>query len=597
MLRQLAFVAAILLPAAQPLLLGTTVTTGTLLVSQVPAHAQRADAVAKVAQAITVRIEGATQGSGVLVKRDGNRYTVLTAWHVVSDQKTGEELDIYTSDGQKHPVELGSIKRLGEVDMVVLTFSSGNSYELARVGDVKSVSIGSPIYVSGYSLPGSTVVTRLMRFLDGKVIANASAATPNGYQLLYSNETLPGMSGGAALNSQGQLIGIHGRGGLDTITSYALGATFKSNNKGIPITYYENVSRSELPQGSKSREGAIDDNIVSAQDHEEAGRYIESLRDLNSAIRMQESVDILLMRAFILQKAGNPAAAISDYNRALALKPADPVALANRASLRASTGNPKEALTDIERSLDAGCEESLPAGTCFLIRAEINAALGNDSAASIDYRKAIDLSSNIVLRFAALNQLGVLYYTNDKPKEALEILLDAAKISESSFLVHSNIGSAKMALEDIRGAINSFSRAIMLNPSYELAYWKRAEAFQLLKDYISADRDYSHYIKLFSTNLRPQASSEELAKAYARRGSMRDALGRYPEALDDYAEAIRLNPNNIYSYVNRMVRLLEMGRRQEACRDFASIKRLTTQSAQYAEVAATFDRKISSICQ
>ena len=204
-----ALVAALLLPTSQPVLLGTAFSTGALLVSQAPAKAQNAEAVAKVAQAVTVRIEGATQGSGVLVKRDGNRYTVLTAWHVVSGQRPGEELDVYTPDGQRHKVEQGSIKRLGELDMAVLNFSSSNSYELARVGDIKSVSMGSPIFVGGFPLPSSAVPTRLLRFLKGDVIANATVAIPNGYQLLYSNQTLPGMSGGAVLNAQGQLVGIH----------------------------------------------------------------------------------------------------------------------------------------------------------------------------------------------------------------------------------------------------------------------------------------------------------------------------------------------------------------------------------------------------
>ena len=73
------------------------------------AQMQSAEAVAQIAQAITVRIEGATQGSGVLVNREGNRYTVLTAWHVVSGQRAGEELDVYTPDGQRHSVETSSI--------------------------------------------------------------------------------------------------------------------------------------------------------------------------------------------------------------------------------------------------------------------------------------------------------------------------------------------------------------------------------------------------------------------------------------------------------------------------------------------------------
>lgn len=72
-----------LLPMIQPVALGGALTTLVSAAPQ-PVAAQTAEAVAKVAQVITVRIEGATQGSGVLVKLDDNRYTVLTAWHVVS---------------------------------------------------------------------------------------------------------------------------------------------------------------------------------------------------------------------------------------------------------------------------------------------------------------------------------------------------------------------------------------------------------------------------------------------------------------------------------------------------------------------------------
>lgn len=66
---------------------------GAVLLTPVAAQAQSSQA-ARAAQAITVRIEGATQGSGVLVKREGSRHTVLTAWHVVSGQRHGEELAI-----------------------------------------------------------------------------------------------------------------------------------------------------------------------------------------------------------------------------------------------------------------------------------------------------------------------------------------------------------------------------------------------------------------------------------------------------------------------------------------------------------------------
>ena len=161
--RYLALIAGLLLPAVSPvpLLLVATATTASQLGSAAPALAQSAEAAAKVAQAITVRIEGATSGSGVLVKRDGNRYTVLTAWHVVEGQRPGEELAIFTSDGQSHPLEQSSIQRLGQVDLAVLTFLSPKSYELAQIGNVKSVSSGILIFVSGFPLATSSVTTRI----------------------------------------------------------------------------------------------------------------------------------------------------------------------------------------------------------------------------------------------------------------------------------------------------------------------------------------------------------------------------------------------------------------------------------------------------
>ena len=112
-----ALLSALLLQASQPVALGIATGTAVVSVVQAPANAQSAEAVAKVAQAITVRIEGATQGSGVLVKREASTYTVLTAWHVVAGHVRGEELDIETPDGKKYRLNEGSIRKIGEVDL------------------------------------------------------------------------------------------------------------------------------------------------------------------------------------------------------------------------------------------------------------------------------------------------------------------------------------------------------------------------------------------------------------------------------------------------------------------------------------------------
>jgi S1-C subfamily serine protease len=230
------------------------------------AQTQSVETVARIAEAITVRIEGATQGSGVLVKREGNRYTVLTAWHVVSGQRQGEELAIYTPDGKAHQAVDGSIQQIGKVDMAILSFSSSTAYKLAKVGDAMGITSGSSIFVGGYPLPTSAVPKRIWRFLTGNLVAKASVAMPNGYQLLYSNPTLPGMSGGAVLNQSGELIGIHGQAETDSqMSDYSNIAVKTGTNQAVPISYYKVLESQAVfrpPMGhlldSEKRKGSLE---------------------------------------------------------------------------------------------------------------------------------------------------------------------------------------------------------------------------------------------------------------------------------------------------------------------------------------------------
>ena len=180
------------------------------------AHAQDISDIAETAKQITVRIEGATQGSGVLVKKEGNTYTVLTAWHVISSNQPGEDIDLVLNEGTTYTTSIINSEKINDVDLGLITFKSPEDYNVASSGgNPKILNAGQRVYVSGFALPTSAVPSPLLRFLDGNVIANATTYIPKGYQLLYSNKTLPGMSGGAVLNYAGELVGIHGQGETD----------------------------------------------------------------------------------------------------------------------------------------------------------------------------------------------------------------------------------------------------------------------------------------------------------------------------------------------------------------------------------------------
>lgn len=218
-------------------------------IAQQPAHSQIQDAsvVFEKARSITVRIEAATLGSGVLVRRDGDRYTVLTAWHVVKGQRPGEEMAITTPDGVQHKLVQDTIRRLGNVDLALLEFKSSQTYPIALLGSVNGLKIGSNVYVFGFETTVAGGPQR-GRAESGILKADPLVFAQDGYQLLYSAFTLPGMSGGPVLNGAGELIGIHGRAETDVHVAEVEGKSVSTGtNMGIPINYYLSLSLAQLP--------------------------------------------------------------------------------------------------------------------------------------------------------------------------------------------------------------------------------------------------------------------------------------------------------------------------------------------------------------
>lgn len=346
---------ALLLPAGRPLLLCTAVSVATLLVFQAPARPESAT-VAKVAQAITVRIEGATQGSGVLVKRDGNRYTVLTAWHVLSGQRTGEELDIFTPDGQHHPVEQGSIHRLGEVDIAVLTFSSARNYALAMVGDVNTVKSGARVLVSGFPINGHGK----LKYDGGRLVANAAVVIDQGYQLLYTNETTYGMSGGAVLKADGSLIGIHGRGEIDKNKSELSGDLVKTGiNQGVPISYFIQFLGGVAVAPSSMSASTADDYLAQARSiFNKPGRDRDIINLASRSINAGETAEALFLRGFSYEEIGSTNLAFSDLNRAIEIDPGYGLAIRYRGILKEKIGNIAGACEDWKRAAALGLQDT-----------------------------------------------------------------------------------------------------------------------------------------------------------------------------------------------------------------------------------------------
>ncbi len=173
-----------------------------------------------IAKTITVRIDGANTGSGVIIEHQGDRYVVLSNWHVVS---TGDKplppnsLKIETVDRRKHLISTKKILRLGKLDLAMLEFRSRYRYATVSIGNSDKLSEGSQLYVSGWADPSPQLPTRTYQYLVGNLSGKIDHPQA-GYALVYTVNALPGMSGGPVLDSRGNLVAINGRATLDLRT-------------------------------------------------------------------------------------------------------------------------------------------------------------------------------------------------------------------------------------------------------------------------------------------------------------------------------------------------------------------------------------------
>ena len=106
-------------------------TVGLFLSSGQLVLALTASEVAEIAKQVTVQIDSQTPGSGVLIHQDRDRYTLLTATHVVA---TDDNYIITTPDGRQYPIKNQDILRLNGIDLALVTFNSSKVYSTVEIG-------------------------------------------------------------------------------------------------------------------------------------------------------------------------------------------------------------------------------------------------------------------------------------------------------------------------------------------------------------------------------------------------------------------------------------------------------------------------------
>lgn len=162
-----------------------------------------------IAKSITVQIISKnSRGSGIILKREGEVYTIVTNQHVLdTDYKS---YLIQTTDGLFYQASKIENEDFQGNDLALLQFrSTYSTYTVAFLENSTTLSPGDKTFAAGFPALEKTQDTELL-FTRGKISILSERPLEKGYQIGYTNLIKKGMSGGPLLNIYGQVVGING---------------------------------------------------------------------------------------------------------------------------------------------------------------------------------------------------------------------------------------------------------------------------------------------------------------------------------------------------------------------------------------------------
>ncbi|MCS6807662.1 MAG: tetratricopeptide repeat protein [Candidatus Kapabacteria bacterium] len=178
---------------------------------------------------------------------------------------------------------------------------------------------------------------------------------------------------------------------------------------------------------------------------------------------------------------------------------------------------------------------------------------GNLSAAEADFSRAIALSPKLA---GAYYYRGMMRFNAQRLAEAESDIKEAIKLGFKHSEVHANLAAIQNLLGKYTDALHSASIAVQRNPRSAFAYRVRGDIYRIIKQYHNALKDYNQVLKL----------QPDYYDVYSNRAVMRFEIGDINGAIADFTHLIKVSPTAL-NYYNRARAMFVMERYDEAAHD------------------------------
>lgn len=394
------------------------------------------------------------QGSGVVFDEAGY---VVTNFHVLSGG-----VDIKVQHYNKSIIDI-SVAGFDELkDVLVLKIPQGTLPSL-KIADTTKIKPGQRIYAIGSPLGLENSIS------EGVISGLRYSYYENVEYIQISAPVSHGSSGGAVVNSFGELVGI---------STFVLK---DGQNLNFAIKVNDFIALTNINLSVKE----LQCNLLFSKGMEayKLQKYKEAINFYTDYLKIKDdNEEVYFNRALAITKIYDYKWAINDYTQALKINPKYISALFNRASIYSHIDEYDNAVKDYSKILELNPMDA----DSYLFRGINYIKIKNSNLALEDLTKAISMSPQ---NEKAYNFRGVAYKNLSKYDEALADLNKAIDLNYEYVEAYYNRGDIYLTKKELLKCIADNTRAIELDPQFGLAYINRGIAYYQSKEVTKACSD------------------------------------------------------------------------------------------------------------